>query len=202
MFPNPIPEQLTLPLMTWWIRLARESSVPRRNQLIKQFIQLNNLVLDEGGTLPYYADETKWKLLVRYASPTVYGHWLSPLCTALINRATEQKRWLHVIEWMLLSIRFAETSSQKDALLVKAQQLAEQEQIRLPFMEYHAGETYEALTAREREILNLIEKGYSNQQIADHLFISLSTVKSYNNDLFSKLGVKNRTEAVAKAKSW
>lgn len=201
-FPNPIPEQLTLPLMTWWLRLAREGSLTKRDQLIKQYVQSNALVLTEGSSLPMYADEMKWKLLMRYASPSSYGGWLRPLSAALIKRATEQKRWLHVIEWSLLSIRFAESAEQRDALLLKAQQLAELEQIRLPFMEYHTQETHEALTAREREILGLIEKGYSNQQIADHLFISLSTVKSYNNDLFSKLGVKNRTQAVAKAKLW
>jgi LuxR family maltose regulon positive regulatory protein len=51
------------------------------------------------------------------------------------------------------------------------------------------------------EILELIEKGFSNQEIAGSLFIALSTVKSYNNSLFGKLEVRRRTEAIAKAKT-
>ncbi len=49
-------------------------------------------------------------------------------------------------------------------------------------------------------MLKLIAEGYSNQEIGATLFLSLSTVKSYNYSLFSKLEVKRRTEAVAKAK--
>lgn len=59
----------------------------------------------------------------------------------------------------------------------------------------------DALTEREREILACIARGLSNQEIADQLFISLKTVKWYNTQIFEKLGVKNRREAVQRAEA-
>ena len=57
----------------------------------------------------------------------------------------------------------------------------------------------EPLTMREVEILRLIAAGMRNQEIADHLFISLSTVKRHIANAYGKLGVSHRTEAVALA---
>jgi len=57
------------------------------------------------------------------------------------------------------------------------------------------------LTKREFEVLNLISKGASNQEIAESLFITIGTVKSHVNHIFKKLNVHNRTEAVACARS-
>ena len=56
------------------------------------------------------------------------------------------------------------------------------------------------LSKRELEILSLLAQGHSNEEIAEKLFISLSTVKSHNQNLFEKLDVKRRTQAVEKAK--
>ena len=56
------------------------------------------------------------------------------------------------------------------------------------------------LSKRELEILNLLAQGHSNQEIAAKLFISLSTVKSHIQNLFEKLDVKRRIQAVEKAK--
>jgi len=50
------------------------------------------------------------------------------------------------------------------------------------------------------EILSLLAQGYSNQEIAAKLFVSLSTVKTHNQNLFEKLDVKRRIQAVEKAK--
>ena len=57
----------------------------------------------------------------------------------------------------------------------------------------------EPLTEREAEILRLISVGMTNQEIADHLFISLSTVKRHIANAYGKLGVSHRTAAVARA---
>ncbi|MFS0559053.1 response regulator [Brevibacillus sp. 179-C9.3 HS] len=54
----------------------------------------------------------------------------------------------------------------------------------------------EPLTKRELEILRMIKAGSTNQEIALHYQISIGTVKGYNNQLFSKLGAKNRTHAI------
>ena len=56
------------------------------------------------------------------------------------------------------------------------------------------------LSNRELEILGLMAEGNSNQEIANRLFVSLSTVKTHNQNLFEKLDVKRRTQAVEKAK--
>ena len=56
----------------------------------------------------------------------------------------------------------------------------------------------EPLTPREVEILRLIAAGMRNQEIADHLVISLSTVKRHIANTYGKLGVDHRTEAVAR----
>ena len=56
-----------------------------------------------------------------------------------------------------------------------------------------------AFSHRELEILRLIQAGHSNQDIGEWLFLSLSTVKWHNQNIFSKLDVQRRTEAVARA---
>ena len=56
------------------------------------------------------------------------------------------------------------------------------------------------ISKRELEILNLMAQGHSNQEIAAKLFVSLSTVKTHIQNLFEKLDVKRRIQAVEKAK--
>ncbi len=57
----------------------------------------------------------------------------------------------------------------------------------------------EPLSDRELDILRLIQQGQSNQGIGETLFLSLHTVKWHNQNIFDKLQVKRRTEAVARA---
>ncbi len=58
----------------------------------------------------------------------------------------------------------------------------------------------EPLSEREIEVLRLIEAGLSNQGIASRLFISTATVKRHISNIYSKLDVKNRTQAVSRGK--
>jgi NarL family two-component system response regulator LiaR len=55
------------------------------------------------------------------------------------------------------------------------------------------------LTEREQEVLNLVAQGHSNQQIADKLVISITTVKAHISNILSKLQVSSRAEAIAYA---
>lgn len=57
------------------------------------------------------------------------------------------------------------------------------------------------LTRRETEVLVLAAKGYNNQQIADELYIGVSTVKSHVGNVFSKLSVSSRAELLRKLKT-
>jgi LuxR family maltose regulon positive regulatory protein len=60
----------------------------------------------------------------------------------------------------------------------------------------------EPLSERELEVLALMAQGMTNPQIADHLILSLSTVKTHLNNIFGKLNVRNRAEAVLRAKEY
>ena len=54
----------------------------------------------------------------------------------------------------------------------------------------------DALTPKEKEVLALVAKGASNQEIADQLYVRDVTVKTHLNSIFKKLKVTNRTQAV------
>lgn len=56
------------------------------------------------------------------------------------------------------------------------------------------------ITKREYEVLELIALGLSNQEIADKLFVSTSTIKTHSSSLFMKLDARRRTQAIQKAK--
>jgi NarL family two-component system response regulator LiaR len=56
------------------------------------------------------------------------------------------------------------------------------------------------ISRREYEVLELMARGLSNQEIADRLFISVNTVKTHTANLFLKLEAKRRTQAVLQAK--
>ena len=56
------------------------------------------------------------------------------------------------------------------------------------------------LSKREIEVLELLSQGYSNQEIADKLFVSLNTIKTHISKIYQKLNAKRRTQAIQKAR--
>jgi DNA-binding CsgD family transcriptional regulator len=58
----------------------------------------------------------------------------------------------------------------------------------------------EPLSTRELEVLRLIQAGYTNQQIADQLSVAPSTVKTHINNIYGKLGVQTRVQAINRAR--
>jgi LuxR family maltose regulon positive regulatory protein len=58
----------------------------------------------------------------------------------------------------------------------------------------------EPLSERELNVLQLIAQGLSNREISERLFLALSSVKGHNQNIFGKLQVQRRTEAVARAR--
>lgn len=59
-----------------------------------------------------------------------------------------------------------------------------------------AAGAYLALTEREREVLSLVAQGYTNQEIADRLVVSVKTVETHRAHIMSKLGLRTRAELV------
>jgi len=58
----------------------------------------------------------------------------------------------------------------------------------------------ETLSEREVEVLEYIAAGLTNREIAERLYLSLNTVKVHTRNLYGKLGVNSRTQAVARAR--
>jgi LuxR family maltose regulon positive regulatory protein len=74
------------------------------------------------------------------------------------------------------------------------------EQSPIPNLQSPIQNLIEPLTDRELELLSLVAKGHSNQEIAQALFLAIGTVKKHLNNIFGKLGVSSRTQAVARAR--
>ena len=75
--------------------------------------------------------------------------------------------------------------------------------LRAPHREEHGveNEPVEPLTRREQAVLELIAQGLSNKEIADTLHISPNTLKVHIRNLYGKMGVENRTQALLKLHS-
>src|SRR4051794_16366880 len=56
-----------------------------------------------------------------------------------------------------------------------------------------------SLTDRERDILRLLTNGLTDSEIAEAVILTVGTVKWYNRQIYTKLGVRNRTEAITRA---
>jgi ATP/maltotriose-dependent transcriptional regulator MalT len=77
---------------------------------------------------------------------------------------------------------------------------AEEQKSEDPASRLPAQPLLEPLSPRELEVLHLMAQGRSNQEISAQLFLALSTVKGHNRNIFGKLQVQRRTEAVARAR--
>jgi LuxR family maltose regulon positive regulatory protein len=62
-----------------------------------------------------------------------------------------------------------------------------------------AGEMLDPLTPRELEVARLICQGYSNAEIARQLVVAVSTIKKHTSHIYDKLGVRSRSQAIARA---
>jgi LuxR family maltose regulon positive regulatory protein len=58
----------------------------------------------------------------------------------------------------------------------------------------------ESLSERELEVLQHIAEGLTNREIADRMYLSLNTIKVHTRNIYGKLGVNNRTQAVSRAR--
>lgn len=137
------------------------------------------------------------------------------LLLALVDSASNQQE--HAAEHLIKALDLAVPQDYRRAFLNEGQDLLDI----LPDVRSHApgfidpllsgrdfypaagaqlAQPYETLSEREHEVLRLVARGYSNRQIAEALFITLGTVKKHLNNIFGKLQVSNRTEAVARVR--
>jgi LuxR family maltose regulon positive regulatory protein len=77
----------------------------------------------------------------------------------------------------------------------------EPEQTSAVLIQTSEDEWVEPLSDREIEVLLLIAKGLTNQEISARLYLSLNTVKAHTRNIYSKLHVNNRTQATNRARS-
>jgi LuxR family maltose regulon positive regulatory protein len=70
-----------------------------------------------------------------------------------------------------------------------------------PEIEAPEQDLIEPLSERELEVLQLIAQGLTNREIASRLFLSLNTVKAHNRNIYGKLSVHNRTQAIARSQA-
>jgi LuxR family transcriptional regulator, maltose regulon positive regulatory protein len=85
--------------------------------------------------------------------------------------------------------------------LLAAFPVAESEQTTSSQLRGPESELVEPLSARELEVLRLIAEGLTNRDVATRLYLSPHTVKVHTRNIFTKLAVKNRTQAVARGKA-
>jgi LuxR family transcriptional regulator, maltose regulon positive regulatory protein len=110
------------------------------------------------------------------------GSAIKPLLQAVADRAATPDRLKQYARTLLTAFPATDRTVPSSGIPVAADQLIE------------------LLSKRELEILQLIGEGCSNQEIADRLVITLHTVKKHSSNIFAKLGVTSRTQAVARAR--
>jgi LuxR family maltose regulon positive regulatory protein len=110
------------------------------------------------------------------------GPAIMPLLQAVADRAATPDRLKAYARELLAAFPTADRVVPPSEIPVAAEQLIE------------------PLSKRELEILQLIGEGCSNQEIADRLVITLHTVKKHSSNIFTKLNVTSRTQAVARAR--
>ena len=71
----------------------------------------------------------------------------------------------------------------------------------MPAERLDAVATATSITAREQEVLRLLSEGLSNREIADRLCVSVGTIKTHLTNIYGKLGVNSRMQAVAEAQA-
>jgi LuxR family maltose regulon positive regulatory protein len=120
-----------------------------------------------------------------------YGHLTAARLQHRSGNATAAHAALQAAQALAATI---ENPSLREAVAVVARELT------LPSPQPKTEPLVEPLTERERQVLRLICEGRSNQEIAADLVVALDTVKRHVSNIYGKLGVQRRTQAVRKAR--
>ena len=101
----------------------------------------------------------------------------------LLQRAKTKGQWVEYINRLETAFDSQQIKVGHDAVIVPSQE-----------------GLIEPLTERELEVLRLMCEGHSNQDIADAMIVSVNTVKKHTSNIYGKLGVRNRAQAVLRAR--
>ena len=112
-----------------------------------------------------------------------------PVIRVLLQEAVKSGTVVEYASKLLAAFEVESTQREGDVLVPHSQKIT-------------APSLPEPLTEREIELLSLIAEGLSNLEIAQRLFISLPTVKWHTSNIYRKLGVRSRTQAIIQARSF
>ncbi len=127
------------------------------------------------------------------------GAVLAPILSRLLDSWTKGASVLKEASILTYARRIFDAVSPEQAEIAPETPSPEAERVKKTLSGSYPG-LVEALSEREMEILDLIGQGLSNQDICDQLYLSMGTVKWHTSNIYGKLGVKGRTQAVALAR--
>ncbi|WP_256762410.1 LuxR C-terminal-related transcriptional regulator, partial [Cohnella sp. WQ 127256] len=159
------------------------------------------VLLEDASTSRYMRDPYIARFIpasivcMRIGKPYEGADWLLYIENAQVSGVfTEQS--LHVLELMITRLTYLYWI-QHDQTMDLAKRPTP---VETPFKLEPADKLIESLTQRETEVLQALAAGFSNKEIAESLGISHDTVKKHISNLYGKLGVKRRGQAIARAK--
>ena len=164
-------------------RLLKFADSGKRNTRIIELLILQSLV-QKGQSQLHLAEESLTRAL-KIAEPEGYIRIFldeGPAVATLLYPLVANKTDLSYAGKILRAFRTQEIESQEK--------------------EVSQSDLIEPLSDREKEVLQNLAEGLSNREIAQKLNVSLSTVKTHTRNIYGKLGVNSRTQAIAQAKIW
>ena len=171
----------------WWIFKNRAQKL--RNEILKTYPERSDLppALLEPVTTLDAAVET----IIRIESKSERGQKRDSEAETLlpISDAEVEQFVLRIVQLAMVEPQLRHDSPSHSRQLTERHPLPGQNQ-----------QLIEPLTPRELDVLQLMTSGMTNQQIADTLILSVGTVKAYTSNIYGKLSVANRTQAVNRAR--
>ncbi len=182
-----------------------KNNYKQANQLLKNYYSLKNKIAGESQQLKiaglnakYLLTEKENKIKIlslkdKINSKKMFILWLVVIGLILILAAVfmfyQLKQKQNKIEMMRMRMKINE-------YIMQSNHSAENDKQQKNPVIYNSDQ-YD-LTEKEKEVLLLISKGFTNKEIADKLFVSVNTVKTHTKNIYIKMDVRNRTEAAKK----
>lgn len=177
--------------------VSRPEQLNITQEVDTQFFLLANLQYISGANEQDWHHEinqwtTNTSIILFNTDPELETQLLQawPLCVGIFHKSADQEQLIKGIKCVFDGEYWFSRSTMTSQLATLRTRLHRQYQ------------PYAKLTSREVEILKQVMTGASNMQIADNLFLSEHTVKSHLYNVFKKLKVKNRLQAVSWAREY